>query len=85
MLEPENRAQHAAEIVGLAISSESGPVWVNAYGPICFSGQYLMLGEQRQTVCTWLRTTEKVTGWNISFIITRLKQKWEASDAQLVS
>jgi hypothetical protein len=50
MLEPENRSHHAAEIVGLAIASESGPVWVNAYGPICFSGQYLMLGEQRQTV-----------------------------------
>jgi hypothetical protein len=85
MLEPENRAEHAAEIVGLAISSESPTVWVNAYGPICFTGQYLTSGEQRQNVVSFLRNTEKRTSWSLGFIISRLSRSWEASDSQLLS
>ena len=85
MLEPENRVYHAAEVVGLAISAESPTVWINAYGPICFSAQYLTSGEQRQNVVTFLRSTEKRTGWNLGFIISRLRKKWEASDVLLQS
>lgn len=80
MLEPDNRAHHAAEIVGLAAAVDSPTVWVNAYGPICFTGQYLVQGEQRQQVASFLRSTERKTGWNLGFIISRLKKKWEASD-----
>ena len=85
MLEPENRALHAAEVVGLAISAESPTVWINAYGPICFTGQYLTSGEQRRNVVTFLRSTEKRTGWNLGYIISSLRKRWEASDSHLPS
>jgi Fungal Zn(2)-Cys(6) binuclear cluster domain len=85
MLEPENRPFHAAEIVGLALSAESPTVWINAYGPICFTGQFLVSGEQRQNVVTFLRSTEKRTGWNLGFIISKLRRNWEESDLQLAS
>jgi hypothetical protein len=34
---------HATEICALAISCESAPVWVNAFGPIAFCKYYWML------------------------------------------
>ena len=85
MLEPDNRAFHAAEVAGLAISAESPMVWINAYGPICFTGQYLTSGEQRRNVVTFLRSTEKRTGWNLGYIISQLRKKWEVSDSGLLS
>ena len=85
MLEPENRALHAAEVVGLAMSAETPLVWVNAYGPICFTSQYLTSGEQRRNVITFLRSTEKKTGWNLKYIVSTLREKWETSDSDLRS
>ena len=82
MLESDNRPALAAEIIGLSMSAESASVIINAYGPMCYSGQYLTSGEQRQGLIAYLRSTERKTQWSVGFIISKLKKKWEVADAE---
>ncbi len=82
MLEIDDRPALAAEIIGLSMSAESAPVIINAYGPMCYSGQYLTSGEQRQSLIAYLQSTERKTQWSVGFIISKLKAKWELADAE---
>ena len=85
MLESEDRPALAAEIIGLSMYAESTPIIVNAYGPMCYSGQYLTSGEQRQALISYLRSTERKTQWSVEFIISRLLEKWELADAEITT
>jgi hypothetical protein len=80
--ESDRRPGYAAEIVGLSMAAESTTVTINAYGPMCYSGQYLTSGEQRQALIAYLLSTERKTQWSVGFIVSTLKKKWELSDAQ---
>lgn len=81
MLQSEDRPALAAEIIGLAMHSESASVIINAYGPITYSGQYLVSGQQRQALIAYLQSTDRKTQWSLDFIIQRLKKKWATADA----
>jgi hypothetical protein len=78
LLRPEERPLLAADICGLAISSDSAAIVVNSYGPICFTAKWLSTTEEQQTLVDFLRSSERRTGWSVSLIITKLRQTWEA-------
>lgn len=79
LLQPDERPSLAADICGLAMSSESAPIVVNSYGPICFTAQWLRSTEEQQTLVDFLRSSERRTGWSVGFLITKLRQRWEAN------
>lgn len=72
------RSELAAEVCGLAMSSLSDPVVVNAYGPICFTGQWLEKASQRNSLVKWLTESQKRTAWTMKPIIQRLRKAWAA-------
>lgn len=71
-----NRPRLAAEICGLAISSLSDAVIVNAYGPICFVGRWLEIISQRNMLIKWLNDSQRGTAWNVKFIVEDLRKAW---------
>jgi hypothetical protein len=77
LLSEEQRPDLAAEICGLAMSSESSPVVVNSYGPIAFAAAWLPSAEEQQTLVDWLKSSEKRTGWSVSFLIRKLRRHWD--------
>ncbi|KAJ5336276.1 uncharacterized protein N7506_004298 [Penicillium brevicompactum] len=58
---------HATEICALACSSDSAPVWVNAFGPIAFCGPWLRNAQKRLEIAEELRKWGEITGWPVSF------------------
>ena len=82
MLMDQNRAGLAAEICSLAMSSLSNAVVVNAYGPICFTGQWLETASQRNALVKWLYDTQKRTAWSVNPIIEKLGKAWGKTKTQ---
>lgn len=78
LLQQDERPQLAADICGLAISSESAPIVVNSYGPISFCARWLRTTEEQQTLVDFLRSSERRTGWSVSSITSRLRRSWQA-------
>ncbi|OQD91500.1 hypothetical protein PENSOL_c052G08197 [Penicillium solitum] len=63
---------HATEICALALSSDSAPVWVNAFGPIAFCSPWLHDTQKRVEMAQELEKWGKVTGWPVSIIAEAL-------------
>ncbi|KAJ5926228.1 hypothetical protein N7516_008001 [Penicillium verrucosum] len=63
---------HATEICALALSSDSEPVWVNAFGPIAFCSPWLHNTQKRVEMAQELEKWGKVTGWPVSIIAEAL-------------
>jgi hypothetical protein len=76
LLIPDERPLLAADVCGLAISSESAPLIVNSYGPISFCAQWLETTEEQQTLVDFLRSSERRTGWSVAFIVSKLRRSW---------
>ncbi|GKZ18227.1 hypothetical protein AbraIFM66951_000400 [Aspergillus brasiliensis] len=63
---------HATEICALAISSESAPVWVNAFGPVAFCGTWLQGTRRRVELVEEIEKWGKLAGWPVSIITNAL-------------
>ncbi|KAJ5985093.1 hypothetical protein N7522_012289 [Penicillium canescens] len=63
---------HATEICALAFSSESAPVWVNAFGPIAFCGPWLRDTRKQMEIADELKKWGKVTGWPVALIAAEM-------------
>ncbi|CDM33109.1 Zn(2)-C6 fungal-type DNA-binding domain [Penicillium roqueforti FM164] len=63
---------HATEICALALSSDSAPVWVNAFGPIAFYCPWLRDTQKRVEMAGELEKWGKLTGWPVSIIADAL-------------
>ncbi|KAJ5120469.1 uncharacterized protein N7515_009857 [Penicillium bovifimosum] len=63
---------HATEICALAISSDSAPVWVNAFGPIAFCCPWIRDNHKRVEMAEELGKWGKLTGWPVSIIADAL-------------
>ncbi|KAJ9490720.1 hypothetical protein VN97_g2520 [Penicillium thymicola] len=63
---------HATEICALALSSDSAPAWVNAFGPIAFCSPWLHDTQKRVEMAQELEKWGKVTGWPVSIIAEAL-------------
>lgn len=71
-----DRAMLAAKICGLAMSSSSDAVIVNAYGPICFTARWLSLETQKSELLKWLQTSKRSTAWGVDAIVQQLQLAW---------
>lgn len=76
IMSTNHRSILAAEVCGLAISSMSDAVVVNAYGPICFVGRWLEKVSQKNMLVKWLHESQKRTAWNVRYVIESLKRAW---------
>lgn len=81
---------HAVQVCALAISSNAGPVWVNAFGPISFcwfcleshcvavltriGGPWLRQSEMLTEIANELTTWGGRTGWPVSNIVKSLEE-----------
>ncbi|KAL2871727.1 Zn(II)2Cys6 transcription factor [Aspergillus lucknowensis] len=63
---------HATEVCALAFTSDSAPVWVNAFGPIAFCGPWLQNPQMRIEMTQELERWGKLTGWPVSIIADAL-------------
>ncbi|CAG7982843.1 unnamed protein product [Penicillium nalgiovense] len=63
---------HATEICALAISSDSAPVWVNAFGPIAFCCGWIQDTQKRVEMAEEMGKWGKLTGWPVSNIADAL-------------
>ncbi|OJZ83141.1 hypothetical protein ASPFODRAFT_49798 [Aspergillus luchuensis CBS 106.47] len=63
---------HATEICALAITSESTPVWVNAFGPVAFCGNWLQDTRKRVELVEEIEKWGRIAGWPVSVITDAL-------------
>ncbi|KXJ94714.1 hypothetical protein Micbo1qcDRAFT_202540 [Microdochium bolleyi] len=68
----------AMEVCGLAFTSNSPAVIVNAFGPMSFCGRFIRSEAVQNDIVRHLTACQKMTGWPVQRIITRLGESWKA-------
>ncbi|KAJ9657007.1 hypothetical protein H2198_004607 [Neophaeococcomyces mojaviensis] len=80
MITPIQRTSSATTLCGLAVHAQSDAVTVNAYGPICFTAQWLTFSQQRDTIINFLLESQQQTAWPVKPIIDKLQARWHGFD-----
>ncbi|KAF7590363.1 hypothetical protein BBP40_002915 [Aspergillus hancockii] len=71
----ENELEHhASHVSALAISSNSGPVWVNSFGPISFCGPWLKDPHKTSELISETQKWGNQTGWPVTSITESLSR-----------
>lgn len=79
----DDREMIAAEVCGLAMSSNSSAVVVNSSGPIAFTGRWLEKTSQRNALVKWLHESQRRTTWPVDAIIAKLHRAWDTTSAMV--
>ncbi|KAI9657051.1 MAG: hypothetical protein M1821_003217 [Bathelium mastoideum] len=74
---------YALEIIAICATNHSVPARINAFGPLAFSGRYLIKREHRKALKELLWNMAKETGWNVGHMIRDLCESWGATNTEV--
>ncbi|KAJ2903069.1 uncharacterized protein MKZ38_010490 [Zalerion maritima] len=72
--------QYASAVCGIAFTTPSPPVMVNAFGPISYCARFCRDAPTRDEIVRRLTASKKTTGWPVERMIKNLNESWAKTD-----